>query len=79
MSSLLSQARRVQIDRHVLALGEAVEHVFQREFADTALLVAAVGVAGSLAQPWLTWTQPDSIACAAQTAADVVGAPTAAP
>src|SRR6202045_3288696 len=53
MLSLLSPARRVQIDRHVLALGEAVEHAFQREFAaDTALLVAAVGVAGSLAQPW---------------------------
>src|SRR6266699_3510382 len=39
-----------QIDRHALALGEAVEHALERELvADAALLVATVGHAGHLA------------------------------
>jgi len=47
MSLLLLPARRVEIHCHVLALGEAVEHHFQGEFAaDAALLEAAIGVAG---------------------------------
>ena len=40
-----------KVHRHLLALGEAVEHAFQRELAaDAALLVAAVGVARRLAK-----------------------------
>src|ERR1700759_3533887 len=40
-----------EIDRHVLALGEAVEHALERKFAtDSALLVAAVRHAGKLAE-----------------------------
>jgi hypothetical protein len=54
-------ARRVEVHRHVLALGEAVEHPFERELAaDAALLVTAVGVAGRLSAALI------SIACAAR-------------
>ena len=49
--SFRSGTRRVQVDRHVLSLREAVEHPFQRELpADAALLVAAIGMARLLAQ-----------------------------
>ena len=41
----------IHVDGDVLALGEAVEHAFEGEFAaDAALLVAAVGVARLLAE-----------------------------
>src|SRR5947209_7909916 len=63
-----------EIDRHVLALGEAVEHALERKFAtDSALLVAAVGHAGELAEA-LVDLHParfDGVR-GAQTAADVV-------
>src|SRR5260370_23521173 len=53
-----------QIDRHALALGEAVEHALERELvADASLLVAAVGQPGTCPPPWLPCTQPDSMPC----------------
>jgi hypothetical protein len=33
MPLLLLPGRRVEVHGHILALGEAVEHVFEREFA----------------------------------------------
>ena len=49
-SATLHATRRIEVHRHVLALGEALEHPFERELtADAALLVAAIGMAGCLA------------------------------
>src|SRR5581483_1023742 len=43
--------RRVEVHRHVLLLGEAVQHALERELPpDAALLDAAIGMAGRLAQ-----------------------------
>src|ERR1700694_2986219 len=51
-ASLRLTRRRVQVHRHVLFLGEAVEHAFERELApDAALLDAAVGMSWRLAEP----------------------------
>jgi len=49
---VLPKPWHVQIHRHVLALGEAVQHPLQRELPpDAALLVTAIRMAGLLAQP----------------------------
>ena len=67
MPLLLLPARSVEVNRHVFGLRKAFEHSLERELAAyAALLVAAVGVPGGLAQLLFTWTQPDSIACAAR-------------